>query len=268
MKRKFILLAVAMLTAMFLFGCTEAVAANAPEDDYQITTEYVEPTETVTTTSANATSTSTSTTTSTTTTTKVTTTTTSAAAPQTTTIVEVAAPIVTEAEPVREFIVYKPSTHYVHMSYCRWVSSECYEISDTSGIEARLCTECNPQIEVQSPYIEPTPVVAENTGLSDYEIQLLRKIVSSEYGSDWVSVYEKAKIVAGVMNRVNDSRFPNTIYGVLTQGGQFPGFNPNGNYYMSDSIIQAVDYYFAHPNEFGSYNSWWGDGKTNHFYYQ
>lgn len=256
MRKKLIFLAIMMLTTIFLFGCTKVKAVEISEDYLTCGTNIVMTTTNsiISTVTTNNTISTTNKTTSITTTT-ITTTATAAA------VIETQKNIKKE----NNSIVYKPSTHYVHISSCHWVNSECYEITNTYGIEARLCTECKPQIEIQSPYIEPTPVVA---GISDYEIQLLRKIVSSEYGSDWVSVSEKAKIVAGVINRVNDSRFPNTIYGVLTQYGQFPGFNPDGNYYISDSIIQAVDYYFAHPEEFGSYNSWSGDGTTNFFYYQ
>ena len=93
--------------------------------------------------------------------------------------------------------------------------------------------------------------------------------MSYEYGSDWIPVYEKAKVVNGVMNRVYDSRFPDTIYDVLTQSGQFPGFYTYGTYYMSDSIIASVDYYFAHTDEFDNSNSWYADGcGYNVFYYQ
>lgn len=58
----------------------------------------------------------------------------------------------------REFVVYKPSTHYVHRSTCHWVDSTCYEIEDTSGLEARKCTECNPDIEIVTPYVVETTV--------------------------------------------------------------------------------------------------------------
>ncbi len=56
----------------------------------------------------------------------------------------------------REFVVYKPSTYYVHRSTCHWVDSTCYEIEDTSGLEARKCTECNPDIEIVTPYVVET----------------------------------------------------------------------------------------------------------------
>lgn len=172
-------------------------------------------------------------------------------------------PIITEP-----YIVYKPSTKYVHRNSCRWNSGDAVAITDTNNIEARKCTECNPDIEIVNEYIEPEPII-EDCDLTEEEIILLRKIVSYEYGSDWVPVYEKAKVVNGVMNRVYDSRFPDTIYDVLTQSGQFPGFYVYGTYYISDSIIAAVDYYFAHPNEFDNSNSWYADGYGyNVFYYQ
>jgi len=61
----------------------------------------------------------------------------------------------TSEEEIEEHIVYKPSTHYVHRSTCHWVDSECYEINNTEGIEARVCTECNPDIYIEIEYEEP-----------------------------------------------------------------------------------------------------------------
>lgn len=109
---------------------------------------------------------------------------------------------------------------------------------------------------------------ASAAGISDYDILLLRRIVSSEYGSDWVPVEEKAKIVAGVMNMMKspDSWYPDNIEDILAKTCEPWGFNRYKDYYMSDSIIMAVDYYFAHPDEFGNYKSWWGDGTWNHFH--
>lgn len=187
------------------------------------------------------------------------------AAPVTTAEVTEAAP--TQAEASREYIVYKPSTHYIHKSTCHWVDSTCYEITDTNDIECKKCSECNPDLEVINLYVEPTPVVASNTGLSDYDRQLLAEITQHEAGSNWISQYNKAKIVAGVMNRVNDSRFPNTVYDVLVAPYQFTGYWP-GCCTPTQACYDAVDYYFAHTNEFNSDNSWQGDGYQNYFYYQ
>lgn len=178
-------------------------------------------------------------------------------------------PVITECVttiPVEEYVVYKPSTYYIHRNTCHWNSDDAYKISDTNGIEARKCTECNPDMEIVNEYIPP--VVESKLPITETERILLCNLVGREYGSDWVSVYEKAKVVAVVMNRVNDPNFPNTIYEVLTQPYQFSGYTPNYSYtyQVTDSVVQAVDYYFAHPEEFGSYKYFYGDGTYNYFY--
>lgn len=244
-----------------------AVVTTLPETTSTVTTG------TTTTTSFTSTST-TSTITSTSTTTSETTTTVVAE--------DSAAPVETPAEPTeaatqpaepqREYVVFKPSTHYIHKSTCRWVDNTCYEITDTKEIECRKCSECNPEIEIINNYVEPTPVVANNTGITDYERQLLAEITCHEYGSNWVSTAEKAKIVAGVMNRVYSPAYPNDIYSVLMQDGQFHGSWDGGHGYWPGCITPnedswaAVDYYFAHQSEFGSWTSWSGDGQWNYFY--
>lgn len=224
-----------------------------------------------TVTSTTTTSTSTTSLTSTSTTTTLTSTSTSSveetepAAPVTTAEVTEAAP--TQAETPREYIVYKPSTHYIHKSTCHWVDSTCYEITDTNDIECRKCSECNPNLEIVNPYVSnaTAPVV------SDYDYTLLCKIVASEYGG-MPDVYERAKIVASVMNMVNDSRWPGSVETVLDQTCAPWGFNKYSDYFCGGSIhysamADAVDYYLNNPDTFAGWtcNQWWGDGKYNHF---
>ena len=69
------------------------------------------------------------------------------------------------------------------------------------------------------------------------------------------------------MNRVYDSRFPNTVYDVLTQPGQCEGYWP-GCCVPTQECYDAVDYYLANPYNFDNSNSWFGDGNQNYFYYQ
>ena len=244
-----------------------AVVTTLPETTATVTTGTTTTTS-FTSTSTTSTITSTSTTTSTTTTTVV--------------AEDSAAPVETPAEPTeaatqpaesqREYVVFKLSTHYIHKSTCRWADNTCYEITDTKEIECRKCSECNPEIEIINNYVEPTPVVANNTGITDYERQLLAEITCHEYGSNWISTAEKAKIVAGVMNRVYSPAYPNDIYSVLMQDGQFHGSWDGGHGYWPGCITPnedswaAVDYYFAHQSEFGSWTSWSGDGQWNYFY--
>lgn len=259
----------------------KAHGTNLPVQAAMVT-EITEPTTTtvVTTTPATTATTVTSTTTTSTSTTSLTSTSTTTtliststssveetepAAPVTTAEVTEAAP--TQAETPREYIVYKPSTHYIHKSTCHWVDSTCYEITDTNDIECRKCSECNPDLEIVNPYVSnaTAPVV------SDYDYTLLCKIVASEYGG-MSDTYERAKIVASVMNMVNDSRWPGSVEAVLDQTCAPWGFNKYSDYFCGGSIhysamADAVDYYFNNPDTFAGWtcNQWWGDGKYNHF---
>lgn len=140
--------------------------------------------------------------------------------------------------------------------------------------------ESEPEVvtEPTEPYV-PEPAVADtstDSGLpiSEYERVLLCNVVANEYGSDWVSVYDKACVVATIMNRVADSRFPSTIEGVLTQPYQFSGYWCSSSYYptVTQSCIDAVNYYFEHSSEFpyylyfdGGHYAADGSGPYNYF---
>lgn len=116
-------------------------------------------------------------------------------------------------------------------------------------------------------YIEPAQN-NETLPITERERVLLCNVVANEYGSDWVSVYDKACVVATVMNRVNNPQFPNDIESVLTQPYQFSGYWVSDSYYstVTDSCIEAVNYYFDHSNEFGNYLYFEGDGNRNFFH--
>lgn len=60
-----------------------------------------------------------------------------------------------EPEPIEEYLVYKPSTHYIHKNTCRWNSGDAYRVDDVTGLEARLCNECNPVCDGYTEYIPP-----------------------------------------------------------------------------------------------------------------
>lgn len=210
-----------------------------------------------------------------------------------TTVITTTTKITTEKKKV---FIFKPETHYVHTKDCYW--TECgiiEEITNTENIEARLCDECCPDIEIINLYEEPeidyietytdyeedtdssenyynedesesTYAAQGSYNISDWEYTLLCRIVSSEYGSDWVPVEEKAKIVASVMAMVYNPNYPDTIEEVLDVSCAPWGFDKYYDYYMSDSIYAAVDYYFTS----GAYDgwtctSWSGDGTWNYF---
>lgn len=119
-------------------------------------------------------------------------------------------------------------------------------------------------------YIETTTTLNNEiylVGIDSYSYQLLAEIVEHEAGMDSISIYDKAHIAAATMNRVYDSRFPNTVYDVLVQPGQYTGYWP-GCIAPRSTAYEAVDYYLSHSNEFDNSNSWWGDSYQNYFYYQ
>lgn len=210
-----------------------------------------------------------------------------------TTVATTTTKITTEKKKV---FIFKPETHYIHTKDCYW--TECgiiEEITNTEDIEARLCDECCPDIEIVNLYeeleidytetytdyeedtdtsedyynedeSESTYAAQGSYNISDWEYTLLCRIVSSEYGSDWVPVEEKAKIVASVMAMVYNPNYPDTIEEVLDVSCAPWGFDKYYDYYMSDSIYAAVDYYFTS----GAYDgwtctSWSGDGTWNYF---
>ncbi|MBO4877164.1 MAG: cell wall hydrolase [Ruminococcus sp.] len=110
-----------------------------------------------------------------------------------------------------------------------------------------------------------------NTGLSDSDYIVLCNAVAHEAGCDWISTYDKAKVVEVIMNRVYSPLYPDSIVGVLTQPYQFTGSSTYvylGTYscYVSQSVKDAVDLYFSDPSAFShGYYSFWGDGTQNHF---
>lgn len=137
----------------------------------------------------------------------------------------------------------------------------------TQPIEVNQTIAVATEPEPTTAWVEPEPTWTSNTPISDYEYVLLANVVANEYGSNWVSVPEKAKVVATVVNRTNSPLFPNTIEGVLTQPYQFTGYVASGYYQsnVTESCKQAVDYYYEHPDEFGNWLYFWGDGQMNHF---
>lgn len=197
--------------------------------------------------------------------------------------------------PPRQYVVYKPSTHYIHKNICRWCNGECYEISSTEGIEARKCTECNPDMEIITPYNPPvvtttgtpanTTATAPDTAIqvTDYEYTILCNLVAGEYGSDWVSTYDKGAVVATVIHRMwEGTRWTNgnasTIYNVIAAPYQYDGkylsstFSSRVTQSCKDAVTYALnnihDYdYYTNPNGTSVYmiNSFTGDGRYNWF---
>ena len=59
------------------------------------------------------------------------------------------------------------------------------------------------------------------------DLYILAKIISSEAGSSWLSDEWKMCVGEVVLNRVASPEFPNSVYDVVTQRGQYAGVNSN-----------------------------------------
>lgn len=195
------------------------------------------PTPTITTTSTTTSTTTTSTTTSTSTTTT-----------------ESTASTTTATSPVEE----PKEVEIIN------VEEESIVEEDTIAVETPVEVEVTAQPEQAS----TSGFRCVDNGYVSYDDAVrLANTVGSEYGSDWVAVSEKAKVVATVINRVNSSRWPNTVYDVLVQPYQYDSSYADTYFHgnVTASCIEAVDYYFEHSDEFGNIQSFYGDGTWNHF---
>ena len=141
----------------------------------------------------------------------------------------------------------------------------------TNITETDIHIECESDIEQETfdlgTYTEPVSEDTSYLPITESERVMLCNLVGREYGSDYVPIAEKAKVVAVVMNRVISPLFPNTIYEVLTQPYQFSGYIASDVYscQVTDSVIESVDYYFSHTEEFGDWLYFEGDGYLNYF---
>ncbi|MCQ2407666.1 MAG: cell wall hydrolase [Oscillospiraceae bacterium] len=134
-----------------------------------------------------------------------------------------------------------------------------------------------PQPVITEPVIPATePPVQQPSGgraisVTDREYIMLCNVVGHEYGADWVPTAEKALIAECIMNRVNSPLFPNTIYDVLMQPGQFAGIEhlilmETMSKYVTQDVRDAVDLYLTHPEQFQhGYLFFSGDGYHSYF---
>ena len=105
----------------------------------------------------------------------------------------------------------------------------------------------------------------------------LCNVLGREYGGDTISIPEKAKVIAVIMNRVHSTdygfRNANTIDAVLSQSGQFGGNHGGVSMYsyssqVTSSVKLAVLYYFhvaQYDPSYRNYMFYYGDGYRNYF---
>ena len=143
-----------------------------------------------------------------------------------------------------------------------------YEMSESEVIyeSEEVVIEENYDIE----YSEYNGETTSDNYLTDYEYIMLCNAVAYEAGSDWIPTSEKAKVAEVIMNRVASLDFPDTIYDVLTQEGQFVGvWNyvtlTDYSYKVTEDVKSAVNIALESGYINHGYLFFEGDGTQNYF---
>ena len=143
-----------------------------------------------------------------------------------------------------------------------------YEMSESELVyeSEEVVIEENYDIE----YSEYNGETTSDNYLTDYEYIMLCNAVAYEAGSDWIPTSEKAKVAEVIMNRVASPDFPDTIYDVLTQEGQFVGvWNyvtlTDYSYKVTEDVKSAVTMALESDYINHGYLFFEGDGTQNYF---
>lgn len=150
-----------------------------------------------------------------------------------------------KVEPVEEFLVYKPSTYYIHRSTCRWNKDDAYRVDSVEGLEARLCTECNPECGGFTEYVAPVEETPSSDGLTyvDYFGRVTYYPATAYYdgvcGGSGRTLLGYGDYGNGIRGSIA-SRSLYEAYGYSRNGRttvylEFPGYESmNGWYYLDD----------------------------------
>ena len=92
---------------------------------------------------------------------------------------------------------------------------------ETTVTEVEETTQETTEVATEPPTVPETTVAETEPPYTDDELEMLALVIYQEAGGDVCSDETRLMVGTVVMNRVADSRFPNTIYGVLTQRAQY-----------------------------------------------
>ena len=98
------------------------------------------------------------------------------------------------------------------------------EVATGSGILYIEDTYDFPYEEIEQnkeDFIEPIIGEVEYLSYTDEELELLAHLIFAEAGSDWCSDKMQQYTGSVVLNRMTSTRFPNTMYDVIYQSGQY-----------------------------------------------
>lgn len=149
---------------------------------------------------------------------------------------------------VEEYVVYKPSTHYIHRNTCRWATNDAYRIENTEGIEVRKCSECNPIMDVITVYIEPTPQIGELTYVKHFTRGTYYAYGGHRKGGSQRQLID-CSIGNGIVKGSVASSYLYRTFGYNYNGKrtmiylEIEGYPQMNGYYYLDDCSRQTDYY-------------------------
>lgn len=127
------------------------------------------------------------------------------------------------------------------------VSSESNSANGTDSVEALTTTTATPITVVTTSgstdsveeTTSSTTTTATTKSYTEQDAIYLACIIYAEAGSDWCTDAHQRAVASVVINRVNDDRFPDTIYDVLHEAGQYP-YTCNNTTYDDRAMENAI----------------------------
>lgn len=153
-----------------------------------------------------------------------------------------------ETEKQEEYLVYKESTHYIHKNTCRWNKGDAYRVDEVTGLEVRLCSECNPQCEGYVEYSEPTPNTDNMTYVKHFTRGTYYCYGCEKYGGSGRYLYDCSY---GNGNGIKGSIASSYLYSNY-------GYNYNGQrttvYLEVNGYPELSGLYFVDDSDAGNWN--------------
>lgn len=158
-----------------------------------------------------------------------------------------------------EYVVYKPSTNYIHRSTCHWVNDTCIKIDEIGDLRPRICSECKPNEIIKVPETTVDPVSKDGmTYVKRFKRGTLycygcakkggsgRQLINCAWGNDEV----RGSIASSYLYRNYGYKYSGGRTKVYLELPNYPSMN--GYYYLDDSDAgnsEVIDFFCYYKND-------------------
>lgn len=168
-------------------------------------------------------------------------------------------PIATEEILDDNYVVYKPSTNYIHRSTCHWVNDTCIKIDEIGDLKPRICSECKPNEIIEIPETITDPISKDGmTYVKRFKRGTLycygcakkggsgRQLINCAWGNDEV----RGSIASSYLYRNYGYKYSGGRTKVYLELPNYPSMN--GYYYLDDSDAgnsEVIDFFCYYKND-------------------